>query len=371
MEFFFPALFIAGVIVVVISAVRQHNRRTNEVLRDAARRLGLTVTRTRGGFHRLEGKIGPCDVSVKVRSGQNNQRETKYEIGYPDLGVAFRFTAANRMTRLLPTAVTGDVEIGDTLFDDAVIVKAPDPAAVAAYMNVQRREAVLVALRNHGGLTVSSDELDWTVRGAPGTAEDVVAAVGRLMGLLATLGVTGIAPGVTRPVSAPSALVQRAHPQVPATAGDPFDVPRKPAGLPQPLTGPAPKPVVSPPPSKPPPIVRPDDLVSRVGGYMTGMLPSHEVERRFVESDKGHRVRGSGVVGRTHRFAFDLDFGNGPAVKAMVDVEMPGSASPLRVALRLPEDTDLERGSPVSFEGDLAKVTPIVRSVFLDNVTLG
>ncbi len=348
---FFVALAIAGVV-----AASARTSRTNSVLLDAARRLGLSTTGARrSGFAKIEGHIGSAAVEVAIKSsGQNNnQRQAVYSLSYPDLGTKFRFTAANRITRLLPTLVTGDVEIGDEMFDDAVIVRTPDSAAVAGFLDRTRREAVLVALRNHPGLEIDEHSMTWSARGIPSTSEEVVAAVQRLAGLAATLGV-GVPRDATRSPAAPPPL--RTHP------GDPFAAARSaPSIRPAPVSQPAPQ-----PPSAP----TGDSLVATVADFFRGTMPSHDVQARFRETVVGRTVHGSGEVRRVHSFRFDLDFGDGPGIRATVEMRLPDAASALRAELKLPEGTELERGQTVRFAGTLVKITPIIRTVYLDEARL-
>ena len=90
-----------------------HNSRASvrpAAARDTSHLGTIRAMRTEVGIHRRG-------------SGKNRQTFTRYEIRFPSSGFQFRLTRQTALSRITNLFGAQDVEIGDTSFDDAFVVK--------------------------------------------------------------------------------------------------------------------------------------------------------------------------------------------------------------------------------------------------------
>ena len=395
---FFPIIVI-GIVLAVVAGSR-HMKRIAALWAEAAEILGLEYDQPRLATPRISGTIQGMRVEVDVRrrsSGKSNQTFTRYLVRFPSPGFDFRLTRQTSLSRITKFFGTQDVEVGDSGFDDAFVVKTDaedrlrrllEPGlrnvlirTAAAYPAVEfeddrvfferqrletsrdvivstirrfvdvagaisghrshQRTAAIVAARERGELAEIATQLRKSARKRADTLAEQLLE-------LDTLATAGDGEAARERVGELETLV----PADPDVVGwkQRLEHPRGPAQASS-ATGPD-----------------PTDLSEEI---FAGNALSFESKRVFDEKYRGSSVRWTGRVKSvdTIRAGSDLGAEGGTkliATVATIDHDLYGNTD-IDAVLGLPAGAGagLQHGDEVSFTGTLVRIDPLVRNVFV------
>jgi hypothetical protein len=352
-------LIIFGLIVGMAIAVST-NRATRAGWTVAAERLGLEITP--GGMlsnPRIDGHIEHLGVSVHkyTKGGGNNQQVfTRYQVDYPAIDLGLDLTRQTTVGGFFRRMVgMQDVEIGDSGFDEAFVVKTVDPEGLAAFLTANRRATLGNLLTAYPSLKVTDSSVRVDVRRIVRDPEVLVSTVRRLVGVAQSLG--GSTPEIERAAEARASgdLSEALRRMREAVENAPDDVERRlqeidtlaaadqtgdlglrvdeleqlapadpyVAGWRQSVSRPA-VPRKEPAAEAGPTI----DAAAATQDLFAGRQLSFTVQDKFAAGYAGGRVHWSGAVKSARSYDFDHDFGTGPGVKVVVTVASLDSGAP-------------------------------------------
>jgi len=168
-----PELFLVVLIVAVIGAIAAvaigYQRKADAAWRTTAERLGLAYhpggLRTRKA---IRGEYGGFDVRVEriVQStGQSSSTRTRFTVQYPSLRLGLRLEHQGALASMARFFGAQDIELGDSAFDDAIVVKGRDERAVIAFLTPARRLRVQRLFSSHPRSVVTDESIRWTKSG--------------------------------------------------------------------------------------------------------------------------------------------------------------------------------------------------------------
>lgn len=170
----------------IVYAVIQQNRKTNEVWNAAARELSLTFTP--GGLtsrRNIVGDIRGCTVLVETYSegsGKNSTTYTRYSVTYPaSLGQGLRLTRQGFLAKVAGWLGSQDIEIGSADFDDDIVVKGHDPRAIIKFMTPARRLRTHRLMQTFTRCKITDDAVTISYRGVERSTEKIVSTVRRVL----------------------------------------------------------------------------------------------------------------------------------------------------------------------------------------------
>ncbi len=395
------AVIVLGVAVVTV-AVRQMEA-AKQAWERAGATLGLAVNR--GSFFtrpRIEGTMGPLRVLVDTFTeggSNNNQTFTRYRVGYPDLGLGLELKAQTAFSRITRLFGAQDVEVGDAEFDDTWVVKAADPAAVRAFLSSSRRLSLLRLFSLHRRTRVDDTEIVVATKGLERNKDNLVsttrriAAAGRRL-----LDEDGLVDRMSRALderlggelaatSQDISTIVQPHPddvdgrllevETLAASGRKEEAARAARRLAEVLPG---DPEVegwrtyAEAPERPAPAPSPIEAEEADARLFETLFSSDrlsfETIALFDGQYRGRPVTWSGTVRDTRSYRTDLDFGEGPGVKAVVTVatidhDLYGQTTIDAVIQLPPGGPELRRGDRVNVSGTLDRVDPLMRNVYL------
>jgi hypothetical protein len=400
-----PALIVLAIIVLVVVALTvgmRQLRSVQDAWEQAAASLGLRATR--GNFvtrPRMEGSIGPYRVEIDTyteRSGDSSNVYTRYRVWYDSLGLGLRLTPQHALHRIARFFGAQDVEVGDEEFDDAFVIKADDPTAVALFLTPSRRLGLLRLFSTYRRASVEDDAITVTTSGMErkqekleSTMRRAVAAARRLtdadgadapLDALLERRERGELEAVSRDVGAVvhphpddldgrlvevETLAAAGHREEAAAAVAALEsaLPADPevAGWKDYLERPAP-----PRPGSEPLSALEDETFFDT--LFASTLMSYETSRLFDERYRGRPIRWTGRVKQARRVEGDADLGPGAAIKAVVTVatiahDLYGQTE-IDAVVQLPAGAaSLARGDELTFTGVLAKIDPLMRNVYV------
>ena len=400
-------VFIALIAVMAITIAIVATRAVRLQWAAAAQELGLSIESSSFSHPRLAGTVDGFDVLVDVR-GSGDNAHTRYRVTYPPVAPPFELRREGGAQRILRMLGAQDVQLGDASFDEAFLVKTDAPADLAAFLGPARRLSLLRLVAAHRSLVASESSLEVTTRkveGKAGTIEGTVrrltATAKHLIGTATTAvldeAIASRAAGdlgeslesVERAVSAePGDLdAQLLQADAALAAGDMNRFAAAAEALRSALPGDAEAEslrtaarermgLTEPPPATPPTAdqaLTNDGAMAMFEEVFGGDRLSFESEGEFAATCRGRQVRWSGTVKSARRYDHDLDFGDGPATKAVVTVatiesDLYGNTA-VDAVVALPADAGaaLARGDEVTFTGTLDKADAMMRNVFVRN----
>ena len=400
------ALTLALGIAIILFGTRRRAR-ANEAWSTAADILGLELrpaTWSQAG--RISGTLSGHEVDVQTIRRDDSRSSgvaTRYRVGYRDLGLGLKLrrqTAATRLARLFGAR---DIEVGDPEFDEAMAVGGRYPERVGAFLTPTLRLALHRLFLDHPGTAAGDTTLQWTKKGVETDTDAIVTTVRRFVEVaermedrtdryatqdeaLRTrlLGDVGEAARILAAARASGDTeARRTEGEVFYTAGrfdeaaEAFaavrrDQPSDPwASRWEELArdrGAAPLPAPPPPAGAEP--LDPDDLADEV--FDRNVL-GYDSTRLFEDRYRGRRVRWTGELQRARAYTTDLDFGDGPGVKAVFGVAVLShdlfGGRDVDAVVALPPGAEGVltdgRGEVFTFEGTLDRVDSLMRNFFL------
>ena len=166
----FAVLFAILVALVIFLISRSVSKSTDKAWAEAAADLGLrfrpsALMRRRA----IQGSLSGLDVNVTTftrGSGKSSTTYTRVKVRFPSsLGLGLRLTRESFFTPFATMLGVQDIQGGDKGFDQDVLVKGKDPAAVKAFLTAARRMRIHRFLSDAGTGTVTDRGVEWHTRG--------------------------------------------------------------------------------------------------------------------------------------------------------------------------------------------------------------
>ncbi len=360
-------IVLAAIVLVVIVAALV---RKDDPFQAAATELGIKLTRTVPDLlPNLDGLVD--GIAVKLDVAGSREPAIRYEVFYPALGMSLKLERETTITRTLGQLGSSDPQVGSKPFDDSFRVNTSRPDALKTMMTPERRRRLIQLIEQYpnvviadGSITLMSDSLE------PPT-ETIVAITRDLVSAAKTL-VEGRPPPLVTPEPR---TVQQASPKTSPTApaaptADKVQASPGQDGVP---TAPPIQKRASAPPSPPqqPSTGLPPEFFDDVFG---ANRLSFEDEGRFEEEFQGKTVTLSGPVKQASPYAGNDDVAPYAGTKAVITVaqidnDLYGKTD-IDAVVYLVEASDLARGDNVAFRGNLEKVDPFMRNLFITKASL-
>jgi hypothetical protein len=395
---------VGAVAAAVIAAVRSQAAKTQDQWSRAANELGLGYTPgSLFASGRLEGRVEGYSVVVDTfqrSSGKSSHTYMRYVAELPrSLSIGLNLRKQTFFAVVASMFGGQDIEVGDAVFDDQVVVRAADERGVVEFLTPSRRLCILRLFEASRECTVNDERVTRIERGTDRDGGVIVDRVRSVVEAAKVIG--GDAPAARRvdralaarrrgdldealqevrerpafeTPSADAALVEQ---QILETTGQATvgsiaaaTALSKAVDDPQPAAVPTPPPT---PPTPPEAAAEPGPEREEVCNALFGStLMSLEVNRIFEDCYKGRRVRWEGKLERASTYYVDFVFGNDPGTKAVVELlELGGNVfgRTVQAILGLPPDAHekLARrsGERIEFEGRLVGCDALVRNLYV------
>jgi len=378
----FVVVFLIILAVFIFFVSRSVARSTDKAWAEAAVELGLEFRPSRLMRRRvIQGRHFGYNVKVTTftrGSGKSSSTYTRVRVRFPsNLGLGLRLTREGFFTPFATMLGAQDIQVGDSGFDENVLVKGSDPAAVRKFLNAARRMRIQRFLVDQGTGSVHDRGVEWHTRGVIRDRQRIVSRVRSmrrlawfLMGerkgdedLQRVLEVRGegrpeealILLRDTRERPVPESRPETPPQEVPAEedvprvleeagveeqflegellllAGRPSEArevfeqaleaaPEDPEireWVEQPVEETAPPEVAPPEKETPPPSL---DVDAVCGALFPPEASSFQIHRLFEERYKGRVVAWSGVLRSLESYSYDCVFGSDPGTRAVVEV---------------------------------------------------
>jgi hypothetical protein len=362
---FFAAAVIA---VLAFGAAKARNEALNRAWSLVAQELGLTFTpAARSVSPRLEGELGGYRSSVDIQkrgSGKHRTFWTRFGLVVPSLPSSLELKRKGFLSGLSMVFGARAIELGDDAFDQQVLVKGNDAAALRAFLTPARREHVRRFFATYSGALINSQVISWSSRGRMSDSSRILTTLREMLRLARSLSEQG-KDGRTADAATNEAPAQTAGPPGNESQNSPDGI-RLAAAAESPGE-------------------------SASDGESTGSLgvaafsdavfaagkPSFEAARIFADHYQGKRIAWSGILRSAEPYRFDFVFGSGPGVKATLTIHTDQAKAfgdgQLKAVIRLPAETeglDARMGERVSFSGTLFRVDGFMKRVFLTDAVL-
>jgi len=414
-----PALFIAAAVAAAVAlfGIFRFSRKTDEAWKRAADTLGLDFTPGNWKQARtMMGAIGDHGTTVSAhrsRSSSTSNSFTRYQVRFAGARLGLRLSRQTSLNRFGRIFGMQDIEVGDPLFDEAVVVKGNYDAAVSTYLTPARRMAAHRLITEYRGLVIEDGLIRWEKRGIETDPDKITTNARRLVEAARVLSARRSTPaadealrrqqlgdvgeavrewrraraddtGLETERLAGEAMYAGGHYDEAATAlrGVSQALPADPwadrwtrqarrRAIPTP-----PPPGASRGRSPTPSATAPDtDVAAAAQALFDKRRLSYESARLFESEFEGRRVRWSGELQRHRAYSTDLDFEGGPGVKAVFEVhrlrnDLFGGRNVDAVVQLPPEAADLldaGRGETFTFEGTLLRVDALMRNLFVSD----
>lgn len=397
--------FIILIAVIVITVAVLAARAVRLQWAAAAQALGVAVESSSFSHPRLAGTVDGFDVLVEVKGSGDNAR-TRYRVTYPPVAPPFELRREGGTQRILRLLGVEDVQLGDSTFDEAFVVKTDAAAQLTAFLTPARRLSLLRLLAAHRSMAATESALEVTTRKVEGKAATIEGTVRRLAATAKHIVGTATTPTLDEAIASRAAgdLGDSLERVERAIASDPTDLDARMlhadaalaagdvtrfAAAAEALRNTLPADVEAESlraaaaerigrGERPPGTTATSDQTLTNDGAMAmfeevfgGDRLSFESEREFAATYRGRPVRWSGTVKSTRRYDHDLDFGDGPGTKAVVTVatiesDLYGNtAVDAVVALPAEPGAALARGDVVTFTGTLDRADAMMRNLFV------
>ncbi len=368
----FFIFIIMGVIVwQLVKFARKYGQATKDAWLWAAQELGLRLEE--GGIfsgNKISGIIQGVGLVVvdtySQSSGNTSTTYTRYVVRYErDLRMGMKLTKQGAMSGVVKMFGAQDVDVGDKVFDDQVMVKVNSRRGFQQFLTRERRRAITDAFLSWPQLKIEDDALQASTSGLERDPAKLVGTVRELVELARVVSVDGAEPKVQRSspppvpkIAMPAAMRQTVSPP-PLVTPSPIDQVEE-------VVVPEPDPV-------PEPVAVGPVLASVCAELYRSGQSGPDAERLYAETYQGQVVRGVGTLRSAQRYSFDIVFGDTPAMRAMIDVYDDDSGGfgsrTVQAAVKFPEDMRDEltalSGQEVVFTGTLVKFDRLLRKLYV------
>ncbi len=420
-EIAFVIVFGLAVAGVALAYALKHQQKADEAWQEAAAALGMRCGQ-RGLFKKRTIKGHHEGIRVLVDTytqshGKSSTTYTRYRVSYPPLGLGLHLKRQGALAGLARFVGFQDIDVGDAVFDEAVVVKGDIPRKVVEFLTPVRRMKIQRLLRGRPGSEIRDSQIRYRKRGLETDASKITSNVLYLCqvaqvlcaepdpeapmerALLAqrearldeALEVIEPMTAAERTDADPDAQVLRG--EILYTAGEyeqaaeileevleerPEDaelqaLAEHSAARARPPAPPAPPADPAPPPPPPPEVEVLEDAAAICEDLFGGSRMSFESAKLFEQRYEGRLVRWSGRLHDVGTYSFDRIFGRGPGTKATVDLHEVGAESYshllVRAVVQLPEEAretlQGSRHETIAFRGRLLRCDAFVRNLFV------
>ena len=360
----FIMLLVVGVVIYLSSNVAKANRKKWE---SAARQLNLVFNVGGGGrIGSISGKIQGHDIAISTftrGSGSSTQTYTKYVLEYRDrILTDFKMVPQGLRHDVGKAFGLQDIEVGNPLFDDQILLQGGHPAKVMNVLTPQLQEEIRILMATYPDTVITNELIAINRRGTDTDSAVIrrlvrrITAFGNLMSDHETPESAdiqfgdGIDPLVTEPIEPSFGTRASSNPRVPEPQWIEIseeDAAVEPDPEPETVIKEAPvslEPVVevgkpgaeSDPISEASETIAPDTLdLRQIAAELSGggSGQSLTVAKLFDQQYKGRRVEGTGILQRVNKFSYDMVFRNCRGVKAVFEIcELAGPYSRIKVS---------------------------------------
>ena len=393
---FIPIILI---FVLVIRAAAQKMKAVQAAWARAAGQLGLTHSGSTFSPMRMDGSIGGLGIAVDVYStgGKNKTQWTRYRAVFPRPNTAVRLKRQTGLSRVTKFFGATDVEVGDSTFDDAFIIKADSEQHAGEFLTPERRTLLLRLYSLYRGVDLSPDHLEIVTRGYEDSSDALVTTTRRLVSagrLLAGMHDDGgrMREALSRRAAGDMAAAAEALRSAAATTEDLEEsivaadllagsgrvdearplLDRLATQLPadEEIAG-LRRAVDRMQPATPAPGVDAVEMQEILDDLFVSNRLSFETTEVFDEHYLGREISWNGRLKSARDYNNDLDFGKGPASKLVVAIaevehDLYG-VSEVDAVVSVPKGSaaHLKRGDLVSFTGKLLKADSMMRNIFV------
>lgn len=377
-------LFFVAVIGVVIYLSTQSAKATREKWKIAADRLNLayyagglgssgTISGERSG-HRVT-------VSTYTKGGGNSSKTyTKYLLEFRNsIPVDIGMTRQGALHRLGQLFGLQDIEVGNPLFDDQVIVRGSHPDAVKRFLTPELQETIRAMVAAYSDITISSDHVVVNKAGKDTDPGIICHCIRRLESFCNELVDVPQSPSKPNPVygidGQPPAIPE-VEPEIieppfdPLFSADPVfpDVSEEAKTEVEPVAAVV---LEEPVPPEAAPIMEIEAVAIALydGDSGNSVLASKVFDEEFKDRD----VTGTGTLKRIGRFSYDPVFTNSSGVKATFDIcEIADAYSKSKVTaeVKYPAEEydalEAKIGTSVSIAGTLVAQDAMMHRLFVE-----
>ena len=401
---FIPFL-IFGAVAAAIAAARASSHRTNSAWAAAARELGITLKPTNvafGFFGKLAmtGTVHGMDLTIDTHQSSDNTF-TRYRVDYPSLGLGLTVKREHAVARIGKFFGYQDIEVGDPVFDEAIILKGDYPDRIAAFLTPARRVAITGLIELHPGAVITDTRITYSTRGLQTDTRAIVSTMQRVVSVAQELhnpdhiNERAMQHRLEGDAGEALAMLEKA-----GDTGDPFvdflrkqqvgeirrsrgdtegartvfqELERTAPADPEIKRWAAPK---AEPAAPVPPATNSGNAPEVADHLFAKENYSFDTMEIFESEYEGTTVAWSGILKRLRRFDYDRDFGDGPGVKAVFSIATLGTdlyaGREVDAIVRLPHgaEASLDIGQRYQFSGVLSRCDPAMRNLFVSDATL-
>jgi len=184
----FMFMTIAGVVVAIIVIASQYQNKTKEAWAEAASRLGFRYApgswTSSASICGLRNGISVTVDTVSRGSGNSRTTYTRYRARYPKrLGLGLKLTREGFFSGVGKFFGSQDIEVGDTMFDQDVMVKGASATRVREFLTPARRRRIHRFLTSYKGGVIDDEEVRWERAGMERDPFTIVGTVSALVEL--------------------------------------------------------------------------------------------------------------------------------------------------------------------------------------------
>jgi len=367
----------------------------------------------------ITGTLEGCHIRVNTatRGGDSSKKYTGFHVEYPQtLGLGLKLTEQGMMSGVTRLFGGQDIEVGDSWFDQAVVVKGSNTEQVVQFFSPARRRKVIAFFAEFPGAKIGDHEIKWEKASVVEQSSGILNPLEHMVELaqcftgeqefveettdqvdddrheiileephdppapppLEIMMQGGSEFAVLDMVEQPTEVdypqdnepaanlepVPLDHPEaedVEPTAVDAFEDPG--ADAPR---------VQDPQPDPEPAQVNLLSAQTVAESLFGGSIMSYQVKEVFEEKFRGRRVQWSGILTSVAQYPFDRVFGRVPGTKAVVQVHDAAGRTgrqSVKASVQLPAEALAELrpkvGKSVAFEGELIECDGFMNSIFV------
>ncbi len=173
--------------VIAVTATSQKRSIVNAAWQAAAsqRRLLFQPAQFFSGPE-ITGTLDGCQIRVDTatRGGDNSKKYTRFRVEYPyPLGLGLKLTEQGMMSGVKKLLGGQDIEVGDSWFDQAVVVKGSNAEQVVQFFSPARRQKVIAFFAEFPGAKIRDHEIRWEKAGVVEQSSGVLNPIGRMVEL--------------------------------------------------------------------------------------------------------------------------------------------------------------------------------------------
>lgn len=177
----FPLFIAFGVGIFFMSVAR--TKKIQEKWTRAATKLGLRVHTSGWSPPTMEGVVSGLRIKVDVYTtgGKNKTYWTRYRALFPQRGTGISLKRETGLSRVTKFFGATDVEIGDTEFDQAFMIKEDSAHHATQYLTLPRRTLLLKLFSLYREVELNPDGLEIVMRGYEDDPDALITHTRRLI----------------------------------------------------------------------------------------------------------------------------------------------------------------------------------------------